>query len=406
MAKTAGAHAPAEDTPATKRIEQAQTRLEQGDPSSEAYNRLGMAYAKRARETHDPAYYAKAREAIAASYELTPGNIGADKVQCWVLLGEHDFTAAYEAARKLNKRHPDDVMIYGMLADACMELGKYEEAEGAIQWMLNLRPGNVPALTRTAYFREIIGDNEGALMAFEKAFKRIPRQETEERAWVLTHMAALYAKTGRLDTAERILGQSLELFPDYHYAIARLAEVKEMQEDHQTAEKLWAKNYHLSPHPENLYYWAQSLEAIGETERAQNFYQVFEKGALAETQSSDNCNRDLIYYLADEGEDPAKALRIAKLEREKRADIGTRQALAYALYRNGELEAARKEIDAVLALGYQDAEALYIGGAVAWAQNDEQAGRERMEKLLRLNPESPRASVARKALSSLPSGAM
>ncbi len=63
--------------------------------------------------------------------------------------------ALEQAAGELNKIFPDDVQVYGFLADAHVELGHYEEATDSVQWMLDLRPGNVPALTRAAYLREL-----------------------------------------------------------------------------------------------------------------------------------------------------------------------------------------------------------------------------------------------------------
>ena len=76
----------------------------------------------------------------------------------WLLLGNHEFAAAVEKATALNKRAPDDVMVWGFLTDANVELGNYADAEKAAQWMLNLRPRNLPAMTRAAYLRELFGD--------------------------------------------------------------------------------------------------------------------------------------------------------------------------------------------------------------------------------------------------------
>ena len=52
-------------------------------------------------------------------------------------------------------------MVYGLLTDANVELGNYNDAETSAQWMLNLRPGNLPALIRAARLRELFGDAEG-----------------------------------------------------------------------------------------------------------------------------------------------------------------------------------------------------------------------------------------------------
>ena len=67
-----------------------------------------------------------------------------------VLLGRHEYAAALELARKLNKLIPDDVLMYGFIGDACMALGDYTEAEAKIQWMVNMRRTNIPAMIRGA----------------------------------------------------------------------------------------------------------------------------------------------------------------------------------------------------------------------------------------------------------------
>ena len=51
------------------------------------------------------------------------------RIQVWLLLGKHEFAAAREEALKLNKKMPDDVMVYGFLTDANIELGNYDDAE-------------------------------------------------------------------------------------------------------------------------------------------------------------------------------------------------------------------------------------------------------------------------------------
>ncbi len=56
---------------------------------------------------------------------LAPDNFDALKVQAWLLLGRHEFGKALELATTLNKRTPDDITVYGYLADANAELGNY-----------------------------------------------------------------------------------------------------------------------------------------------------------------------------------------------------------------------------------------------------------------------------------------
>ena len=137
-----------------------------------AYNQLAIALSRRARETSDVAYYSQAEDALKKSQDLAPNNLEAAKIHVWLLLGRHEFPAALEAATLLNKRIPDDVLVYGFLTDANAELGNYEAAEKAAQWMLNLRPGNLPGMTRAAYLRELFGDVDGAYDLMNTAYRR------------------------------------------------------------------------------------------------------------------------------------------------------------------------------------------------------------------------------------------
>jgi predicted Zn-dependent protease len=104
-----------------------------------------MAYARRAREISDVRYYTKAEETLARSFAIEPGNYDGLKTQAWLELGKHEFAKALETAVQLNKKTPDDVMVYGYLVDAKVELGNYNAAVTAAQWMLDLRAGNVPS---------------------------------------------------------------------------------------------------------------------------------------------------------------------------------------------------------------------------------------------------------------------
>jgi len=95
------------------------------------YNELAMACARRARETSDAAWYGKSEEALKRSFAIAPDNFEGLKVWTWLLLGRHEFARALESATRLNQRTPDDITVYGYLADANVELGNYDAAVAA-----------------------------------------------------------------------------------------------------------------------------------------------------------------------------------------------------------------------------------------------------------------------------------
>ena len=315
-------------SPAERAIFQSQRLIEKNPKNFEAYNALALALSRRARETSDVRYYAQAEEAIEKSFSISPDNFDGARTHVWLLLGKHEFAAALEEAKKLNKRMPDDVMIYGFLTDADVELGKYSDGEVSAQMMLDLRPGNLPGLTRAAYLRELFGDVDGALDLMNMALQSTSPSEVEDAAWIVTQMAHLKFSKGNMADAEHYLHQALTLFPGYHYALGNLAKVRMQQKRYDEAIDLLRQRYQKAPHAENLFDLAEALQSGGRTAEAQQAFAEFERKSLAETDRADNSNRELIFYYADYSHEPLKTLEVAKREFEQRRNVFTLDAYA------------------------------------------------------------------------------
>jgi tetratricopeptide (TPR) repeat protein len=401
-ASFAAAQQAAGASPAEQRIAEARRAIAANPEDPQAYSDLALALARRARETSDPAYYRQAEAALDDSRRLAPDNLDAEKVRIWVLLGKHEFAQALEAARALNKKVLDDVLVYGFIVDAAAELGRYDEAEAAAQWMLDLRPGNVPGLTRAAYLRELFGDIDGALELMRSAYQRIPPLEVEDRAWTLTQIGHLFLLEGKIDDSQRALEEALRLFPGYHYALGNLAKVKRAQGKFEEAVALQRQRYQSAAHPENLFALAQALQDAGRKADARAAFADFEKQARAEMGTADNSNRELIFYYADYARRPADALAVAKQEIDKRRDVHTLDAYAWALYVNGRFTEAHKQISAALGVGIRDPGIFYHAGMIARSLRDPAAS-SYLEQSLSLSPRSEFAPLARKALAGLAS---
>jgi tetratricopeptide (TPR) repeat protein len=353
-----GAFAQRTGSPAEQAVAAAERAITARAPSHDSFNDLARALARRARETADPTYYERADEAIRKSLELSPDNFEALKLRAWVLLGRHEFARALDLARRLNTQVPDDVLVYGFLTDAYVELGNYEEAEKACQWMLDLRPGNVPAFTRAAYLRELFGDVEGAIELMRTAYQRTAPAEVEDRAWMLTQVAHLELLAGRVDQAEQLVNDALTLFPHYHYALANLAKVHAVRGKHADAAAALELRYEAAPHPENLFALAEALERAGRTTEAKAAFTKFETEALRESGGWDNANRELIFYYANHAKKPAEALKVAEMEIARRQDVHTLDAYAWALHVNQRGSEARQQMARALAVGVKDPEVL------------------------------------------------
>jgi tetratricopeptide (TPR) repeat protein len=341
-------------TPAEMAIEKAQAEISKHPDHAPYYNVLAMAYARRARETSDVQYYATAEGTLQRSFTLAPDNYEGLKTLAWLQLGRHEFAKALETAAKLNQKVPDDVLVYGYLADANTELGNYKEAVAATQWMLDLRPGNIPGLTRAAYQRELHGNLPGALELMQMAYDSTPPAESEDRAWLLTQMEHLSLVTGDLSQAETYANRALGLFPEYHYALGMLAQVRAAQKRYEDAVKLLSKRYAAAPHAENLYALAEALELAGQAEESQQAFAEFERKSLAETNLADNSNHELVAYYVDHAHQPGKALEVARREIARRKDVFTLDCYAWALAADGQYKAADAQIETALQVGVKD----------------------------------------------------
>ena len=76
-------------------------------------------------------------------------------------------------------------MTYGYIAEADIALGNYPEAEENAQWMLNMRPNNIPGLLIGAELRTLYGDAHGAIEFLNLAYSETSPTEVEDLAWIL-----------------------------------------------------------------------------------------------------------------------------------------------------------------------------------------------------------------------------
>jgi tetratricopeptide (TPR) repeat protein len=395
-----GPNAPEETklSPAERGMAQARKLIEKNPKDFEAYNALALALSRRARETSDVKFYTEAEQTLQKSFEVFPDNFDGQRIHVWLLLGKQEFAAALEAAKKLNQKMPDDVMLYGFLTDANVELGNYKDAETAAQWMLDLKPGNTPGLTRAAYLRELYGDIEGSLELMNMAYQSTPPSEAEDGAWIVTQMAHLNLAIGKIDEAEKLSQQALVIFPGYHYALGNLAKVRIQQKRYDEAVTLLKQRYAAAPHAENLFDLAQALQLAGKTDDASKDFAEFEQKSLFETNRGDNSNHELIFYYADYANQPEKALDVAEREYARRHDVFTLDSYAWALYANGQYAEARKQIETALAVGIRDAKIFGHAGQIALKSGDKAAAEHYLRESAELNSvgsEQARITLAR-----------
>ena len=115
---------------------------------------------------------------------------------------------------------PDLAAVDGILGDALVELGRYDEAFAAFDRMAARKP-SLAAYSRVAYARELLGRPAAAISAMRLAVGAGAGQG-ENEAWALVELGHLHFNSGRLRPAERAYREALARFPGYHRALAGL----------------------------------------------------------------------------------------------------------------------------------------------------------------------------------------
>jgi pentatricopeptide repeat protein len=124
------------------------------DPASPKLNAaLGQAYLQRARESGDPAYYSRAEVLFERAMKRAPASIDAMLGRASLLMARHEFHQARDLARKAIATDADVVATYGVLTDALVELGEYDEAIRTLDTMIRRKP-NLSSYSRVSYISE------------------------------------------------------------------------------------------------------------------------------------------------------------------------------------------------------------------------------------------------------------
>lgn len=380
--------APAGTGPGTdelgRTIDDLEARVAADSADVNALTELGRAYLQRARETGDPTHYGRAGRALDAALALEPDNIDALVGAGVLALARHDFARGLELGERALALNPTSPAALGVLTDAQTELGRYDEAVASVQAMLDLNP-DLSSYARVSYQRELHGELDGAIAAMEKSFNA-GIAGTENAEYVRVLLGNLYFSRGEIDVAEQIYTESLAARPDFVYALAGLGRVRAAQGETDEAVELFDAVIARNPLPEFVISLGETLEGAGRAEDAQRQYELV--GAIEQLFMANgvDVDLDLALFEANHGDDPARAVELARGAYERTPNIRAADALGWALYRAGEFEEAGRYAEESLELGTLDAYFFYHAGAIAAAAGDDVLARQHLERALEINP--------------------
>ena len=318
--------------PLTAAIDAAQLRLTTVPGDWSTWAQLGSAYVEQARVTADPSYYDLADGALAQSLTLRPeGNDTALTGQGALANARHDFPAARDAAEAALVVNPFSATAYGVLVDARTQLGDYAGATAALDRMLELRPG-LASFTRASYDAELHGDTAQARSALDQALDLATDPSGE--SFCRVYLGQLALNQGDLDGAGAQFSSGLLDSPDDPTLLLGLARVDAALGRTDAAVAGYRSVVAARPLPENLVEFGEYLESLGRDDDAAEQFAVVDtvRQLFAASGVTDDLSTAL--FAADHG-DPATALTAAQAEYDRRQNIDSQDALAWALHAAG-----------------------------------------------------------------------
>lgn len=267
--------------------------------------------------------------------------------------------------------------------------------------MVSIRP-DLSSYNRAAWFRFIYNDPDNAVKIMRMAISAGSTM-AENTAWCEVELGKILLKTGKVKEAAEAYRSALRYFPNYHPALAGLAQTAAAEGDWKAAIASMKAAQASTPLPDYAAALFDYYSAAGELREAEKQKEtVFVIDQIGQA-AREKANRNLSIIYSDHDWNPGRALELAKNELEVRGDIYTYDALAWALYKNKEYVSADQAMKKAMQFRTPEPAFYYHAGLIASALGRKDEARELLKKALELNPhfDARQASLAGHALKEL-----
>jgi len=361
---------------------------------------LGDAYLQKVRETGDSAYYVRAQAVLERASNQAPRNPAVLAGMGSLALARHDFRGGLRFGREARAAAPGVVRIYGVVVDALVELGRYDQAARELQRMVDLKP-NLASYARVSYFRELHGDLAGAVRAMRLAVSA-GGDAPENLAYVQTLLGNLEFERGRIAAAQRAYRLALARFPRYVPASAGLARADAARGRLGTAIRRYREVVTRLPLPEYVIGLGETELATGRRAAARRDLALVPVEQRLLQSNGVNTDVELALFQANHG-DPATAVRLARRSWRAAPSVRSADALGWSSTRSGQAQLGLSFAKRALALGSRDPMFLYHAGIAAKAAGRSALARRYLARSLATNPRfsplyAPRARRALEAV--------
>ena len=357
---------------------------------------LANADLQKVRETGDAEYYTRSQGVLERARSLNPRYSAVYTGLGTLAMARHDFASGLAYGLEAHRLAPDVVQPLGVIVDAQVELGRYDDAGASLQRMIDLKP-NLASYARVSYFRELHGDLGGAVRAMSLAVDA-GGGARENVAYVQSLLGDLEYMRGRLAAAAEAYRHAAFSFPGYAQAEVGLAKVDAARRRFAPAIARLREVVDRLPLPAYVVSLGETEQAAGRAADARRDLELVRAEQRLLAANGVNTDTELALYEADHGS-PARAVALARRAWASAPSVRSADALEWSLATAGRAREALPWSKRALALGSRDPMFLYHAGMTARAAGRTSQARTLLRRSLALNPRfsplyAPRAEMA------------
>lgn len=307
-------------------------------------------------------YYTAIEKILDGILMLDPKNFEATVYKASLKMSLHQFTEAKSLAEVAKVINPDNAYVYGILVDANVELGNYQEAIAMSDKMQSIKP-SLEAYSRASYLREIFGDYNGAIAAMKLAVDAgLPGSEPQ--SWSRNILSELYINTSKTDEAEKACKENLGLRPSYAPSMAELAKIETEKKNYPLA-LAWLDSAKMIQ--QDLSFDIQQADIynkMGDTKKAQDKYEEVRKALMLDAASGHSVSLDLarLFIKTNQWDSAMKYAMTEYTIRPKNIDVN--KELAWIAYNQKDTQHATEYLKTAMSTNSKNPELLQRAAAI------------------------------------------
>lgn len=375
--------------PTERSIAMFSARVERNPADFRSASILARLYMRQAKENDDFDGFLRAESVLRKVLKENPEWIAEKVYLAEALMAQHRFSEAKELATNV-LREKGGEMARATLGDSQMHLGEYESAKETFALLLK-ENDSPPVLVRMARIKELYGRNDEAIELIEQAAKIQSESagEPSTEAWYRWRLGQSLWNAGYVDRAEAAFAEATRLNSEDAAAWAGLAMVSASRGHFSKSIELYERAIGFSEEPPILVALGDVFAKMGKDKERDR---VFERAAELMDEESRHPQagpahaRERAQFFVNHDLKLKEALVLAKNELKIRQDVFTFDLLAWALYKNGDLEEAAKASAMANALGTKDSTLLFHTGMIQAAQGQDDLATKSLSTALKINP--------------------